>query len=118
MFHYVEELASKIGPRGSTTRAERNAAKYLEKTLSPMADEVMVQPFKSVPTFSWTFGLYYFLMVIAAVLIPIWPLAAAIIAVLNGIAYLLESHTYEVLSKILPKGRSQNIIARKLNPSS
>jgi acetylornithine deacetylase/succinyl-diaminopimelate desuccinylase-like protein len=115
MFQYVEDLAEKIGPRGSTTRAERNAAKYLEETLAPIADEIKVQPFKSVPTFSWAFGLYYFLMVVAAVLIPFWPLAAAVIALLNSIAYLLESHTFEVLTRILPKDKSQNIIAKKAN---
>lgn len=115
MFQYVEDLATKIGPRGSTTRAERNAAKYLEETLQPIADEVIVQPFLSVPTFSWAFGLYYFLMVLSALMIPFWPLWAAALALVDTIAYLMESHTYEVLTRILPKDKSQNVIARKIN---
>lgn len=117
MFQYVEDLAEKIGPRGSTTRAERNAAKYIENTLQPVADDVTVQPFKSVPTFSWAYGIYYFTMIVVAVIIPFWPVVAAVLALLNVVAYLLESHTFEVLTKILPKGKSQNVIARKLNPS-
>lgn len=117
MFQYVSGLAEKIGPRGSTTRAERNAAKYIGDILLPVADEVTVQPFKSVPTFSWAYGIYYFTMIVVAVIIPFWPLVAAVLALLNVMAYLLESHTFEVLTKILPKGKSQNVIARKLNLS-
>lgn len=117
MFRYVEELAENIGPRGSTTRAERNAAKYLTEILEPVADEVTSQPFRSVPTFSWAYGLYYFFMVVAAILIPLAPVAAALLVLLNCFAYLMESHTFEAYTKILPKGKSQNIIARKGNPS-
>ena len=117
MFKYVEDLAVKIGPRGSTTRAEYNAAQYLAETLEPIADEVEIQQFKSVPTFSWAFGLYYFLMAFSAVIIPLWPLVAASIALLTSIGYLRESHTHEVLTKVLPKDNSQNVIAKKANPS-
>lgn len=117
MQQYVEDLAAKIGPRGSATRAERNAAKYLAETLEPVADNVTVQPFKSVPTFSWAFGLYYFLMVVTAILIPAWPVAAALLALANVIAYLCECHTFEALTRILPKDKSQNIIAVKSRPS-
>lgn len=114
MFQYVEDLAEKIGPRGSTTRAERNAAKYLAGTLEPVADTVIIQPFRSVPTFSWAFGLYYFSMVVSAILISIWPIAAGILALITGIAYVAESHTFEALTRILPKDKSQNVIAKKV----
>lgn len=115
MFRYVEELAGRIGPRGSTTRAERNAAKYLEEVLTPVADEVVSQPFRSVPTFSWAYGLYYFFMVATAALIPFYPVAAALLAVVNCTAYLFESHTFEAYTKLLPKDKSQNVIAKKAN---
>ncbi len=117
MIRYVEELADKIGPRGSTTRAERNAAKYLTEVLEPVADEVSMQSFRSVPTFSWAYGLYYFLMVVAAALIPVLPVIAALLALGNCLAYLFESHTFEAYTKLLPKDKSQNVIAKKSNPS-
>lgn len=117
MIRYVEELAEKIGPRGSTTRAERNASKYLAETLRAMADEVSIQSFRSVPTFSWAYGMYYFFMVAAAALIPFLPVAAAVLALANTLAYLCECHTFEMYTKILPKDKSQNVIARKSNPS-
>jgi type IV secretory pathway TrbD component len=82
-----------------------------------MADEVQIQSFRSVPTFSWAYGMYYFFMVLAALLIPFLPVAAAVLALVNTLAYLLECHTFEVYTKILPKDRSQNVIARKSNPS-
>lgn len=117
MIRYVEALAEDIGPRGSTTRAERNAAKYLTEILEPIADQVSSQPFRSVPTFSWAYGLYYFFMVVAAALIPFLPVLAAAIALVNCYAYLKESHTFEAYTKLLPKGKSQNVIARKRNLS-
>lgn len=117
MFQYVEDLAEKIGPRGSATRAERTAAKYLAETLAKAADTVVFQPFKSVPTFSWAFGLYYFLMVISALMLFFWSVPAFLLALLTVIAYLAESHTFEVLTRILPKDKSQNVIAKKVKAS-
>ncbi|MTI96083.1 MAG: Zn-dependent exopeptidase M28 [Firmicutes bacterium] len=113
MFRYVEDLAEKIGPRGSTTRAERTAAQYLKAELQIGADTVEVQPFKSVPTFSWAFGLHYLLMALAAFGLGFWPMLAAVVALVNGAGYLLESYTYEFFTRILPKNKSQNVLAKK-----
>lgn len=117
MIRYVKELAETIGPRGSTTRAERNTSKYLAETFEAMADEVSIQSFRSVPTFSWAYGLYYFFMVVAAALIPVLPVVAALLALVNTLAYLFECHTFEAYTKLLPKDKSQNVIAKKSNPS-
>ena len=38
------------------------------------------------------------------------------LALVNTTGVLLECHTFEVYTKILPKDRSQNVIARKSNP--
>lgn len=113
MIRYVEDLASKIGPRGSTTRAERTAAQYIAEELEGTADEVIIQPFRSVKTFSWAFGLHYTLMAVAALLMGPYPIAAALLATVNMIGYLRESSTREFFTRILPQDKSQNVIAIK-----
>lgn len=116
MLKYIQELAVNIGPRGATTRAERNTAQYLANTLEPLADEVLIQPIRSVPTSSWVFGLYYLLALGSVALLFIAPLLAAALALVVTVCYLKELHSHEVLSQILPKDRSQNVIARKEHP--
>lgn len=113
MIRYVEHLAGKIGPRGSTTRAERAAAQYIADELEAAADQVVVQPFRSVKTFSWAFGLHYLLMVLAALLMDSYPIGAALLATGNMIGYLRESSTREFFTRILPQDKSQNVIAVK-----
>lgn len=109
---HVEALAVEIGPRGAATHGERGAAAYISRQLSQMGYKPFFQPFATVTSFSWAYGIYYGLFVVAALLFCRYPAPAFFLVLLNGIAYLLECHTIEMVSRLLPKKKSQNVIAR------
>lgn len=109
---HVQALSVDIGPRGAATHGERGAAAYISRQLSQAGYRPVFQPFKTVTSFSWAYGIYYGLFVVAALLFRLHPAPAFFLVLFNGIAYLLECHTFEAVSRILPKKNSQNVIAR------
>ncbi|HBL35924.1 MAG TPA: hypothetical protein DDZ55_03850 [Firmicutes bacterium] len=111
-FQYVQYLAEKIGPRGSCTEAERAAADYLKAELTQLKLELTVEPFTAVTSFSWVFGLIDLLFIIAALTFPTWPNLGLIIALVAFFAFILETSTFPLLSRFLPKKNSQNLVAQ------
>ncbi|MBN1120320.1 MAG: M28 family peptidase [Anaerolineae bacterium] len=120
-FKHIRVLVDHIGPRGSTTDAERRASEYCAETLQSLDYEVTVEPFRSATSL-------YLVHVIAGLMLLsafiIYPLAGRIGA---AAAFLLAfiamySETMEMLFRnnpirsMLPRGNSQNVIAR-LDPS-
>ncbi len=113
MIGYLEHLAVKIGPRSATSRAERTSAQYLAEEMEKTADQVVVQPFRSVSSTAGVYLLHYLLMVLAVVLFNKYPLLAAILATANMVGYLRETSAREFFSRVLPQDKSQNVIAVK-----
>jgi len=119
---HVRHLVETIGPRGSATPAEREAARYVEAELVRLGVPVTVQRFPS-PTSAWRpFGYIFALALIAAVLAPLAnPYTGALAAALSSLALwwlLRELNLYPTpLRYLLPHGHSQNVIGR-LPPSS
>jgi hypothetical protein len=111
-YQHVQYLAEKIGPRGSCTAAERAAADYINAELSQLNLELTEDPFTAVTSFSWVFGLIDLLFIIAALLFPLQPMFAFIIALVTFFAFVLETSTFPFLSIFLPKKKSQNLVAR------
>jgi hypothetical protein len=110
-YEHVRKLAEEIGPRGSCTPEEKRASEYIQDQFTQMGLDTRVETFKAVTSFSWAFGLLYLLFVIAAVVFPFNNQAALGIALFALIAFYLESNTFPIITRVLPKRGSQNIIA-------
>ncbi|HEX2953318.1 MAG TPA: M20/M25/M40 family metallo-hydrolase [Bacillota bacterium] len=111
LFHHVHHLSKVIGPRGSATPKEAEAADYIEEELKEMGFSPIRETFRSVTSFSWPFMLIYASFPIAVALFFIRPLFGALLTVLGFILFFLESTTFPVLSSRMPKKTSQNIRA-------
>lgn len=117
---HVSVLADEIGPRPATSEAESRAASYIESVFLARGLEPEVQEFDSPRTYSWAFVLYHLLSIAAVaatwkVLLQgklLWPMfgVSAIVAFLMW----LDLDTRWGLTRILPKGPSQNVIARHI----
>lgn len=118
---HIHALAEEIGPRGSTTEAERKASVYCADVLR----RLNLSP--QMETFSSARSIYTPHLVTAAALLAafaIYPLAGVISAALAAaisatalISDLLElSFRSNPLRWLTPKGSSQNVIA-KIRPS-
>lgn len=103
---HIDMLAKVIGPRGSATQGEKKAADYVAAKLSEWGYEVKVQPFRALTTFGWLYIVFY-----------LWPLVAWLLGwwwfgALGAVLFFLELNTVATLSRLLPTGPSQNIIAK------
>jgi hypothetical protein len=116
---YLLELAEAIGPRPATSEAEVRAADYISGVLSARGLTVETQEFDTPRTYSWAYVIYFLLTIAAAVfshravesglgLIPL------VIALLVAFVMRMDLDTRWGLSTLMPKGPSQNVIARHM----
>ncbi|PKQ16877.1 MAG: hypothetical protein CVT67_03705 [Actinobacteria bacterium HGW-Actinobacteria-7] len=115
LIEYARTLAEEIGPRPATTDSEHRAAEWLEKTFSARGLETEMQEFNSPHTYSWAFVLYHLLTMSAAFLAGFKPfLTWPAFAVSAIVAFFMWSDlgTHFGLTRLMPKGPSQNVIAR------
>ena len=110
-YQHVKSLAEKIGPRGSCTAQESKAADYIETELKKMNYQTSRETFQTVTSFSWTFSVIYLLFIIAAVIFPSKPNWGFILVLFASVSFYLEANTFPLISQLLPKKTSQNIIA-------
>jgi hypothetical protein len=115
LIDYARTLAEEIGPRPAATDAEHRAAEWLERTFAAHGLETEMQEFDSAHTYAWAYVIYHVLTMgsaFAAGFKPFltWP-AFAVSAI---VAFFLwtDLDTRWGLSHLMPKGPSQNVIAR------
>jgi hypothetical protein len=115
---HVTVLADEIGPRPATSEAEGQAASYLESVFIARGLEPEIQEFDAPRTTSWAFVVYHLLSIgaVAATwpdLLP-WPMLWPMFGVSALVAFVmwLDLDRRWGLMRLMPKGPSQNIIAR------
>ncbi len=115
LIEYARTLAEEIGPRPATTDAERRAAEWLERTFSARGLETEMQEFDSPHTYAWAYVIYHVLTMAAAFVAGYWTfLAWPAFAVAALVAFFMwmDLDTRWGLTRLMPKGPSQNVIAR------
>lgn len=112
VMEHVNQLAEVIGPRPAATDAEANAADYIEDVFRARGLEVERQEFDAARTASWPFVVCHVLTLLAVGLTFWLPIVALVPAVLAAVLLTLELSRRPVLGRLMPKGPSQNIIAR------
>lgn len=110
---HVLRLAEEIGPRPATTDTEATAAAYIAGVFEGRGLEPSTQEFDAPSSTAFAFVLYHLLTIGAAVgsrWLPWWPMALLGLVV----AFLMwrDLDTKWGLSSLMPKGPSQNVIAR------
>jgi hypothetical protein len=114
LMSHVEHLSETIGPRPATTDAEEQAASYIREAFEARGLTAEVQEFDSPRTYSWAYVIYHALTILAAVASnwSAWPALALGVAV--AILFRLDLDTRWGLTSLMPKGPSQNVIARHI----
>lgn len=112
VMEHVRELADIIGPRPAATDAEANAADYIEDVFRARGLDVERQEFDALRSASWAYVACH-VLTLTAIALTFWlPLVALVPAVLAAVALWLELDMRRGFSRFMPKGPSQNIIAR------
>jgi acetylornithine deacetylase/succinyl-diaminopimelate desuccinylase-like protein len=112
LMSHVEYLSETIGPRPATTDAEEHAARYVRDVFESRGVDVETQAFESARTLGWAFVIYFVLAIVAALGSHFSALASLVLGVVVAIVTLLDLDTRWGLTALMPKGPSQNVIAR------
>lgn len=107
---HLKVLSVDIGPRGSTSLNEKKAAEYISSVFTENNIPNKTEIFSSLYTFTWTYFLIYFLFIISFILFFINNLISFFIALCSLLFFIAEIYSFETISKILPKRKSQNVI--------
>lgn len=114
---HVRHLVEMIGPRGSTTAEEKEAALYSHKRLASFGLLPTMEPFRSARS-AWLPAALFWSVVLASGFIFLgggWLRAViALVLAVTGLASILLELTFRpnLLRWVLPKGESQNVWAR------
>jgi hypothetical protein len=113
---HVHALAEEIGPRGSTTAAERRASEYCAQVLDRLGLVPALEPFSSARSIYLPYVLAQIPMLLAFALYPLAGRASAAMGALLSLLALssvvLElSLRDNLLRRVVPKGPSQNVVA-------
>ncbi len=116
---YIAEIAKKIGPRGSTTEKETEAAEYITEKLVQSGYEPAKESFISAKSGWYPYALFAFLVLIAELLFILkYPVIAFFITLVSIVSVITELLFKQNLFRIiLPKGESQNIVL-KIKPQN
>ncbi|MGD2271027.1 MAG: M28 family peptidase [Desulfobacterales bacterium] len=114
---HVRHLAETIGPRGSTTTQEQEAARYAELSLRSVGLEPTTEHFNSARSGWYPYALFSGLLLVSEIIFLFggqWgAITAAVVTLFSLVAVLLElAFRPNPLRWLLPKGRSQNVWVR------
>jgi len=110
---HLRTLAQEIGPRPSTKEGERRAGEYIASVFKTCGLAVERMPFRSVPSFSYTYGVIFLgALISVCFLFAGHPLLAAFLSALCVVVFYLENSSFETVSRLLAWGRSQNILGK------
>ena len=113
---HIENLATGIGPRGSTTDAEREASNYCQTVFADLGFKPAVEHFRSARSIYQPHLLTASIMLLSFALYPLAGAASALVAAALAWAALISdllelSFRENPLRWILAKGDSQNVVA-------
>jgi Peptidase family M28 len=114
---HVRALAEEIGPRGSTTPKETEAARYAAQVLKAMGLDPETETFTSARSQWYPYALFAGLALVSIALYWIggrWSAIAALALTLVALSSTLLELTFRPnpLRWVLPKGQSQNVWVR------
>lgn len=116
----VSYLAQEIGPRPAGTEEEQQAALYIAERLQKDAGfDAEVEDFKCMPDFALVRTVCYALALLAALVAFLFDVAAVpaiIVGLVVAVLFVLELVDKPVVTRLLSRGISQNVVARYETP--
>jgi hypothetical protein len=115
LMKHMRALCKDIGPRGSASPKERQAAEYVKQVLRQLGyTDLVEQPFKSRSTLGWVI---IPLTVLASAVIPCALLGGGVFKLIGGLLLLLaayETHRFFQMKRVsfeplIARGTSQNV---------
>ena len=116
VMEHVAYLSQEIGPRPAGTEEEQQAALYITEHMQKEAGlSAVIEDFTGVSNNELARAICSAVTVVFAILglaLPVVALPAAIIAILSAAVYVAEAFGKPILSRVLSRGVSQNVVAK------
>ena len=112
LMSHVEQLSDTIGPRPAATDAEERTAHYIAEVFEARGLEAQTQAFDTPRSSGGAFAIYHLVTILAAVLSHYSVLPALLLGAASAVVMWLDLDTRWGLTSLMPKGPSQNVIAR------
>jgi len=115
---YVEQLSDSIGPRPVASDTERDAAEWIRKRFTEFGLNTSLQDFDTIRSLSGAYIIYALIALASVALLgPAhkWPALCVLLWVLsaaNAVLAWLDFSGRGALSRVFPKGPSQNVVGR------
>lgn len=115
---YTEALTEQVGSRPATSANERQAAEWFGRQIAALGLEADIEDFDTPRTLKWAFCCAY--VVLAASVYAFGLIAPdswlrwlpTLFALASTVVVALEHEGIQLLSRLMPKGPSQNVVAR------
>lgn len=104
------KLAAEIGPRGACTPSEARAGEYIRDRFAERGLEVQVREFSTIDTYSYLYLVYLGASMILGVLSRWFAYYVAPLALIVAVLFALDLETFGLVSRILPRKKSRNVI--------
>lgn len=116
VMEHVAYLSQEIGPRPAGTEEEQQAALYITEHMQKEAGlSAVIEDFTGVSNNELPRAIcsaVTLVFTILALLLPVVALPAAIVAILSAAIYVAEAFDKPILSRLLSRGVSQNVVAK------
>lgn len=115
---YTEALTEQVGSRPATSANERQAAEWFGRQIAALGLEADIEDFDTPRTLKWAFCCAYVLFAAAVFGFTFFEPASwlrwlpTILAVVATVVVGCEHEGKQALSRLMPKGPSQNVVAR------
>lgn len=110
---HLKYLSVDIGPRGSATLNEKKAAEYIKEIIEKNGIQASVEEFSSITSFTWTYLIIYSLAFFSSIMYFYFnKFLGFIISFFALYIFIKEINTKEILSRVIPKKISQNVIGK------
>ena len=113
---HVAYLSQEIGPRPAGTEEEQQAALYITDQMQQEAGlSAVMEDFKGSPDLNLAnliCCLCAIVITIAALIVPAVGVAAIVVTAIAAVLYVLEALDKPILSNLLSRGISQNVVAK------
>ena len=109
---YVQHLSKRIGARGAGSDGEAAAASYILRTLSDSDIEVNMESFSCWKSDLTAIMLLYMLAIASYALFRYSYTLSLLISASVFLLFLVETLSWAVVSKLLPRSKASNVMAR------
>ena len=114
---HLKELSVVIGSRAAGSQNEKKAGEYIEQTMRSLGMQVEIEKFRSNTSLFLGWAIAIVLFIIAGFIFPINAPIAFLFGLTIFAIFVAEMNMKQVLSRIMPKRPSRNIIG-KITPNT